>query len=346
MRNTMIRSAPEKGFKMPRADLLLSLIRAATAGDQALVRKTVEAMAAEERAKRHEVLADQIERQLHQNGTPPRLDLAPPKHQPGSDVVQERTPGRTLSDLVLADTVERAVRELIQEHHRADLLRSYNLSPRNRILLTGAPGNGKTSLAEAIAHGLMVPFIIVRYDAVITSYLGETATRLRRVFEYAHTRRCVLFFDEFDTLGKERGDVHETGEIKRVVSSLLLQIDDLPSHVVVISATNHPELLDRAVWRRFQLQLELRPPSRLLIERYLEAISQKAGLSFGVNRKSLATALNGSSFSQIEDFLTDIMRTYVLCLPGGDMRKIVTTKMCEWRARPVLGRRGPDKRNG
>ena len=92
----------------------------------------------------------------------------------------------------------------------------------------------------------------MRYEAVIGSFLGETSGRLKKLFDFVRTHQCVLFFDEFDTLGKERGDVHETGEIKRVVSSLLLQIDALPSHVVVVTATNHAELLDRAVWRRFQ----------------------------------------------------------------------------------------------
>ena len=100
---------------------------------------------------------------------------------------------------------------------------------------------------------MAVPLVSVRYESVIASYLGETAVRLSRLFDQVRTRRCVLFFDEFDVVGKERGDLHETGEIKRVVSSLLLQIDTLPSSVVAISATNHPELLDRAVWRRFQL---------------------------------------------------------------------------------------------
>ena len=86
----------------------------------------------------------------------------------------------------------------------------------------------------------MVPLIVARYDGLIGSYLGETASRLRRLFDFARSRACVLFFDEFDTLGKERGDVHETGEIKRVVSSLLMQIDSLPDHVFVITAMNHP----------------------------------------------------------------------------------------------------------
>src|SRR6185436_19787896 len=108
-----------------------------------------------------------------------------------------------------------------------------------------------------LAGALIVPLYAVRYDGVVGSYLGETAQRLRRLFAFARTRQCVLFFDEFDTLGKERADEHETGEIKRVVSSLLLQIDDLPSHVVVVTATNHAEILDRAVWRRFQIRLNL-----------------------------------------------------------------------------------------
>src|SRR5580704_18134852 len=248
---------------MARADLLISLVKAATAGDRAMVLKTVEAMAAEERSKNHAVLAEQLESQIQRNGngSTPKPDYTPTRLV-AHDVVHEITPRRMISDLVLDPEVRFAIDELVQEHHRADLLRSYNLQPRNRLLLTGSPGNGKTSLAEALASALMVPFVVARYDGLITSFLGETATRLRRIFEFAHTRQCVLFFDEFDTLGKERGDIHETGEIKRVVSSLLLQIGDLPPHVVVVCATNHPELLDRPVWRRFQIKLELAPPQR------------------------------------------------------------------------------------
>lgn len=145
--------------------------------------------------------------------------------------------------------------------------------------MTGEPGNGKTSLAEGIAHALAVPLVVARYDGLIASYLGETSSRLAKLFDYVRTRACVLFFDEFDTVGKERGDAHETGEIKRVVSSLLLQIDSLPSHVVVVTATNHPELLDRAVWRRFQLRLELPPPppktSKLTSQRPKDAYSSR-----------------------------------------------------------------------
>lgn len=315
---------------MARADLLISLVKAATTGDQAMVRKTVEAMAAEERSKHHGVLAEQLEEHVQRNGSAPKPDYTPTRLV-AHDVVHEITPRRTISELILSPTVRQAVDELVQEHHRSDLLRSYNLQPRNRLLLTGSPGNGKTSLAEALATALMVPFVIARYDGLITSYLGETATRLRRLFEFAHTRRCVLFFDEFDTLGKERGDIHETGEIKRVVSSLLLQIDDLPSHVVVICATNHPELLDRAVWRRFQIKLELAPPDRNQIAEYFSLATKRFNFSFGLSPRTLADKLVGANYSDLENFTSDVARAYVLALPEADVRKITSEKLSYWK---------------
>lgn len=317
---------------MARADLLITLIKAANAGDQALVRKSVEAMAAEERAKNHLVLAEQLEKQLQPNGNGFKGEPVALRATP-SEVLFETIPRRTLSDLVLSDVNRRAIDELVQEHHRSDLLRSYNLRPRNRLLLTGAPGNGKTSLAEAVANALMVPLIVARYEGLITSFLGETASRLRRLFDYVHTRHCVLFFDEFDTLGKERGDIHETGEIKRVVSSLLLQIDDLPPHVVVVCATNHPELLDRAVWRRFQIRLELPRPTGKQIEEYFQNVLPKLSFSLGYSPPQLARSLSGSNFSELEDFLADVARSYVLAIPGGEPKAIVGAKLQEFKSR-------------
>jgi SpoVK/Ycf46/Vps4 family AAA+-type ATPase len=222
---------------------------------------------------------------------------------------------------------------VVEEQHRADLLRSYNLEPRHRVLLAGPPGNGKTSLAEAMASALMMPFCVVRYETVVASYLGETSTRLQRLFDHVRTRRCVLFFDEFDTLGKERGDEHETGEIKRVVSTLLLQIDRLPSHVVVVTATNHPELLDRAVWRRFQLRLELPAPGPVQIEEWLRRFEERVGMNLGRAASALATELAGSSFGEIEEFALDLLRQQVLAGPEADPKRIATSRLHQWRAR-------------
>ena len=322
---------------MARADLILNLVRAAARGDQAQLQKTVEALAADERAKNHSILADRLIAQIQQdtNGRPKPPGPTPVRPLSGP-LVAEVVPGRRIEDLILPAEVDQAVRELVEEQHRADLLRSHNLEPRNRVLLAGPPGNGKTSLAEAIADALNAPFLVVRYEAVIGSYLGETAQRIGQVFEYARSRQCVLFFDEFDAIGKERGDLHETGEIKRVVSSLLLQIDALPSYVVVVTASNHPELLDRAVWRRFQIRLELPMPKQVQIEEWFKRFEERTGHPLGMSPRSLAQSLKGLSFAEVDDFGTDVLRRIALSEPDGDAKKIVLQCLDQWKKRFTL----------
>ena len=322
---------------MARADLILNLVRAGSRGDQAQFQKIVEALAADERAKKHTILADRLlaQIQLDVDSYRPVKSLAPPT-TPAGPLVAEVMPVRGLQDMILPTEAEEIIHELVTEQHRADLLRSYNLEPRNRILLAGPPGNGKTTLAEALADALNVPFMVVRYEAVIGSYLGETAQRLSQVFEHAKSRRCVLFFDEFDSVGKERGDLHETGEIKRVVSSLLLQIDALPSYVVVVTASNHPELLDRAVWRRFQVRLELPQPTQGKIEEWFKRFEKRTGHPLGLSPRSLARRLHGLSFAEVEDFGTDVLRKVVLEQPDVDIKKIVERRLRHWKKRFTL----------
>ncbi|HQM63014.1 MAG TPA: ATP-binding protein [Acidobacteriota bacterium] len=323
---------------MARADLILNLIRAGTRGDQAQFRKTVEALAADERAKNHGILADRLVALLQQdsNGRPKPL-LQPATRPLSGPLVADVVPSRRIEDLILPAEAEQAVRELVEEQHRADLLRSHNLEPRHRVLLAGPPGNGKTSLAEGIADALNAPFLIVRYEAIIGSYLGETAQRIEQVFEHARSRQCVLFFDEFDAIGKERGDLHETGEIKRVVSSLLLQIDALPSYVVVVTASNHPELLDRAVWRRFQVRLELPMPKQGQVEEWFRRFEARSGHSLGILPRSIAQSLKGLSFAEIEDFGSDVLRRIALSQPEANPKKITEHCLAQWKKRFTQG---------
>lgn len=318
---------------MARADLILSLIKAGRQGDQGQFRKTVEALAADERAKNHPILADRILSHLNVYDNGSYRSSTRSSHQSAGPLVSEVIPERRLDSMILPYEAEETVRELIEEQHRAELLQSHGLEPRSRVLLAGPPGNGKTCLTEAIAYSLNVPLVVVQYEAVIGSFLGETAQRISQVFEYARSRNCVLFFDEFDAVGKERGDIHETGEIKRVVSSLLLQIDNLPSYVVVVAASNHPELLDRAVWRRFQIRLELPMPKQGQVEEWFKRIEAQTGFELGRTPRSLAQSLKGLSFAEIEDFGFDVTRRIVLGQSRQSAKRITEQRLKYWKKR-------------
>lgn len=322
---------------MARSDLLVSLVRAGTVGDKRAFRVTAEAIIAEERAKHHDVLADRLTHLIQSNGggtaatsgSPAAADVSPR----AKDFISEVAPRRRLEDLVLPDVVTRAVKELVEEQQRADVLRAHGVEPRHRVLLVGPPGTGKTSLAEAIAEAAAVPLFLVRYELMIGSYLGETAARLKRVFDYARTTPCVLFFDEFDAIGKERGDIHETGEIKRVVTSLLMQVDDLPSYAILAGATNHPELLDRASWRRFQLRLALPMPTAHALATYIDNFARRFEEPLGQSAATIAKQLGKISYAEVEQFCLDLQRRHVLALREKPLKKIAAEQLAIWNTR-------------
>jgi SpoVK/Ycf46/Vps4 family AAA+-type ATPase len=302
-------------------------------GDKKTIRSTVETIIAEENVKQHKVLADRLSRALQTNGNP--LALAPPSPEGsrGREFIAEVTPRRRLDDLILSDACRTAVDQLIEEQRRASLLRAHSVDPRHRVLLVGPPGNGKTTLAEAIAEALAVPFFVVRYDAMIGSYLGETAGRLKRIFDYVRTTPCVLFFDEFDAVGKERGDIHETGEIKRVVTSLLMNVDELPSYTIVVAATNHSELLDRAVWRRFQLRLALPAPTDKQLIRYFERFFESINQKLTISPLTMVKRLGKLSYAEAEEFTLDIRRREVLAMQEHPLKEIVESQLQLWEIR-------------
>lgn len=323
---------------MARSDLIVNLVKAGVRGDVADVRTTAEAIAADERSKKHSGVAERIARVLDAPQPPngSRQTQPTPRVRDGSGGIQRSEPRRSINELFLDPGIRSACEELIEEQRRADVLRAHGLEPRHRILLAGPPGNGKTSLAEALAYELALPLFTVRYEAVITSYLGETAQRLRRLFDFIRTEPCVLFFDEFDAIGKERGDIHETGEIKRVVTTLLLQLDDLPTYCVLVGATNHPELLDRAAWRRFEFRLKLDTPSEKQMIAFFSHRLKEIGGQPGYTARRLWQAVRPANYSEAEDFFLDVKRRVVLDQNTRELRYVLDDRVKAFAERRYL----------
>jgi SpoVK/Ycf46/Vps4 family AAA+-type ATPase len=314
---------------MARADLLIDLVRSARRGDQDDLRRDVEALIAEEDAKQHHLVADRLRQALRANGRALEKPLSAPDVPAG---LQIQTPLTTLDDLVLPASVVATCLEVVEEQRRIELLRAHGLEPRHRMLVVGPPGTGKTSLAEGMAEALLLPLVILRYEMVIGSFLGETGARLAQLFEWARTRRCVLFFDEFDAIAKERGDVHETGEVKRVVSSLLMLIDEMPSHVVVIAASNHPELLDRAVDRRFEVKLDLPAPTPSARTEWWSHFLRRFDDKPRASAKTLAERTPVKNFAELDDLGMDIRRQLVLNV-GASPDRVYKDRIDKWRKR-------------
>ncbi|KTQ98255.1 hypothetical protein NS226_01560 [Aureimonas ureilytica] len=302
---------------MSRTDLVLKLAKAGYEGNRPLLQRTLEALAEDARAKQQHTLAKRYASAI--TATAPSVASASPLTflpEKVRDLLIERPAVRRFDDLVLSPSILRSVRELVEEHTHLDLLRSHGMEPKNSLLLLGAPGTGKTTLAEIISSELGLPFYTVRYEALVGSYLGETAGRLREVFDYCSSTPCVLFFDEFEAVGKERADTQESGEMRRIVSSLLIQLDALPSTTVVVCASNHPEMLDRAVWRRFDLVLELPLPTRDQVRDLLKKVLHQYASNSSFNADELSLHLEGASFSEIEKLLVDVRRRGILATVG------------------------------
>lgn len=161
---------------------------------------------------------------------------------------------------VLGLAGDRSVDALVAERRAAPALLEAGLEPTRTVLLTGAPGVGKTMTATYLAHVLGLPLLTLDLAAVVSRYLGQTGQNLRQALEVARARPCVLLLDEFDALAKRRDDPADVGELKRIVNVLLLELERWPAGGVLVAATNHPELLDRAIWRRFERKIELGLP--------------------------------------------------------------------------------------
>ena len=305
----------------PTSRLVLLLAQAARRRDPFAVTQALRTLADHEDKKKSGGIAPELRRLIPQNGRQPQ-DAESLKH------LNELTPTVQLDQLVLDDDVRETCADLILEQRKTELLANAGLTPRNRMLLIGPPGNGKTSLAEAIASSLKLPFYTVGYDTLTGSYLGQTAGRLRGVLDYAASHECVVLFDEFEAVGKEREDDQEVGEMKRTAAALLVRIERMPASTIVIAATNHPGMLDRATWRRFQITLQLETPEKAQLIDYLKSRCHESA-NLKVNPQSVADILEGASYAEAAKFCDDIERSRVL-FPLRNADTLLQTRLRRW----------------
>ncbi|MEL7658204.1 MAG: ATP-binding protein, partial [Bacillota bacterium] len=239
---------------MARADLLKKLFVSHKAGDEDAFMKAAQEIIEDERKKNHGILADDLKRilingnGLHKRSMSTYTATINKDKDNGSALFEILYPEKYLSDLVIADKMNQELQRIITEFQNWDVLVSNGVNPIRRVLFYGAPGCGKTLAAKSIASEIGLPLIYVRFDAVISSYLGETASNLRKVFDFAKNDSYLVFFDEFDAIARSRNDNYEHGEIKRVVNTFLQQLDNFNGKSLTIAATNYEESLDYAIW--------------------------------------------------------------------------------------------------
>jgi SpoVK/Ycf46/Vps4 family AAA+-type ATPase len=252
---------------MPSADQLKALIKAYAQGDDAQFHSVAMQIAAGEARIGHGKLAEELRDLIDKAKVrvpavgPSPIPLARPRGEV-ADLLTASYPTVRLTDLILAPTTRKFLDRVIYEHKTIGEIRAHGLAPRKKLLLVGPPGTGKTMTASAIAGELSLPLFVVRLDRLITRFMGETAAKLRLVFDAIAQTRAVYLFDEFDSIGSERGLANDVGEIRRVVNSFLQMVEQDSSNSIIIAATNHPTILDRALFRRFDDIVEYKLPTR------------------------------------------------------------------------------------
>jgi SpoVK/Ycf46/Vps4 family AAA+-type ATPase len=256
-------------------------------------------------------------------GSARRGDRAPvPVVQPRGELaglLSVSYPKTRLSDMILEPKLNARLERILLEQRQREKLLTHGLSPRRKILLVGPPGTGKTLTARALAGELSQPLFAILLDGIITKFMGETAAKLRLVFDALQRTRGVYLFDEFDALGSHRASQNDVGEIRRVLNSFLQFLEQDESESLIIAATNHPSLLDRALFRRFDDVLEYSLPDDELAERMLR--SRLAMLDTRrVEWEQVVDAARGLSYAEIVRACEDTAKDAVL----GDRSEVTT----------------------
>ncbi|HCE22669.1 MAG TPA: AAA family ATPase [Hyphomonas sp.] len=306
---------------MARGELMKKLL--ASYGRDEEFRAVAEQIIGEEEKKNNRVLARSLRKSLEAGPSPrskPR-GLAPliPFPESAGDFIELVEPSHNKQDIVLSSENVRIFLSLLREYRRGDEIRRRGLPVRSKLLFCGPPGCGKTLCAEVFAAELGLPLYIVKIDRLISSYLGETATNIRKIFEFARKQPTVLFFDEFDALARARSEDGEHSELRRVVNSLLIFIDRIQPKGFLVAATNFDQSLDSAIWRRFDEVIWFDRPDRRMAARFLRMKFKNVPLQF--DPEAHLDGLDGYSYAELERICVQAIKASII-----DQRKQVSEK--------------------
>jgi SpoVK/Ycf46/Vps4 family AAA+-type ATPase len=313
-------------FVVATAEQLKALVKSHSEGDQERFLSVAMQVAAHAAKQGHTKLAQELRALIDE--VKARGTVAPRRPEPPTPLVQPKGelagllsvtyPKTRLGEMVLEPSVRERLDRVLREHRLHFKLREHGLSPRHRLLLVGPPGSGKTMTAAALAGEMTLPLFTIVLDVLITKFMGETAAKLRLVFDAIRSTRGVYLFDEFDAIGGQRAASNDVGEIRRVLNSFLQFLEQDDSDSLIVAATNHSQMLDHALFRRFDDVIEYAVPSADLIERAIEA---RLGTFRGeTNLRDLADAAKGLSYAEIARACDDAVKDAVL----SDRSEVVT----------------------
>ena len=217
-----------------------------------------------------------------------------------------------LDDVILNDELKTKLEYVIEEFNQMEILATYGLNPKQKLLFCGPPGTGKTLTSHVISSVLGYPLVHIRFDSIVSSFLGETATNLRKIFDFIEQGEWVVLFDEFDALGKERDDGSEHGELRRVVNAVLQMMDSYDGKSIIIAATNHEQILDSAIWRRFDEIIEFPVLGKNQLQGLLQLKLRGVRREFDLDSDELHNIFNGKSPAIIERIIRRAVKRMIL----------------------------------